>query len=1448
MNRILPVFILTLFFSGALTAQNNFTQTNFRTGQSGYTDISGTGTSIAMTDNAAGISTTPQEIGFSFSFNGSSFTQFMIHADGILRLGAAAPGASTDISASPATAYGAVFTSTVANFQNIIMPFFTNLVQGGATPEFHVQTTGDAPNRICTVQWKNLADADNAGTAPHQFSNLEFQVKLYETSNDIEFVYGTFTPSASALTARNAVSGIKATNLSFFGLYRIQSAMPYHKAVVFNPTNHGRLASTYPFRKDVVPGTGFSNRFFGKISNDVNIGKVYYDSITPLGSQTAGRVEALVVNEGTNVLNDIAVTLDISGSNTHNAVVNIASLAAGASQRVTFDAFNLANKGQQNVQVSVAAAADERAGNNQMTMKQVVSQSHNQTRDFSTTSTLGIGFPSSGNISAVKMYGSGTRKIRQLRIPFGTYRNIVNVRIYEDGGLGGAPSGAALFSSSNFFTTSEHIIIVPLGEGVTVNGDYFITVQQTTSTNMGWRIFLNPPKRNNRYFSSSNNGATWALDATDPPWELMAEAYEESQGPDIGIEQLTSPGCDYITNADVKVTLRNFSASTIDFAATPTTINGKMTNPAGAEFPFTIPKNSGTLAPGAFEEITVLSNYDFTSRGFHRINARTTLAGDTENGNDSLAFFINNSIPVTRSVPNPVCPLTTVTLTGPTYLANYQWNVDGLISSGTTRLVTPIKTTIVRFSGTDYRNCLLQDSLLIEVKGDGLPPRPTLLFGDTILSHRNEFKDTVRVQKLEGHTIQWLGGIGTITSDSALILNQVSGMQNAKIAAAYTRTADGCSNLSDTLNYSYIPGVLHNNNDPLTVCDTAYYDFGGPAGSTGNNFTRTFTPSTPGTKMKLAIYKLELAPFASIRIFDGPSTSSPRIEALSNAQNGSTIREFISSHESGVLTVQYVIGSFTSGGWWAGLTCHTPEVYRTIVSGSWESASTWERKAPGGNYQPAKRPPSKGDDSVYIRHLVTLSSSTPMDQVVVEEGATLGIENPFVNFISMPVYKTVEQPELLVKGILNISPRVQIFGTNGQMIVPGRLNNFGQIDLDSVVFNGTTPQILGDFSGASGSMKRLHINNPAGLTMGSDQQVTGFRFVNGLIKTDSETIITLTGSADAENAGHNGSHINGPLIVELASGSGDRLFPIGKNGKYRPVLLNNGNSSGESSDRFTAEVIEGAPPVRTLPDGISKVSELRFFRITRNGNSGLDFNITLPYLEDDGATDPANLTIAKDNGAGAWLNIGGTASGPVPGIIQSDEFNGFSDFVLANKTGGSNPLPVNWVSFTADRINADAQLEWKTAREKRCDIYEVERSSDGVSFREIGREICRNNQSEQVYRYLDLSPGKGTFYYRLRQVDTDGKFEYSPVRKLSFGEESNLMVYPNPTRERLQLANISPNAEIRLYDISGRMVLQLRSGQPFVTLSVGHLPAGIYELLITASDGERTIKKVQILK
>ncbi len=229
----------------------------------------------------------------------------------------------------------------------------------------------------------------------------------------------------------------------------------------------------------------------------------------------------------------------------------------------------------------------------------------------------------------------------------------------------------------------------------------------------------------------------------------------------------------------------------------------------------------------------------------------------------------------------------------------------------------------------------------------------------------------------------------------------------------------------------------------------------------------------------------------------------------------------------------------------------------------------------------------------------------------------------------------------------------------------------------------------------------------------------------------------------------------------------------------------------------------------------------------------------------DNAT--SNMQTVLDESLGL---LGGTAPGCSGTGFQGyyfidDVFVGEIDETAAVSCG---VLPVTWLSFSAKKVNANAHLEWRTAQEQRCSLYEVERSTDGVNYQKVGQQICRNSQAAQNYNYVDVNPGKGIFYYRLRQVDTDGKFDYSAVRKVSFGEDGDIRVYPNPTRDVVQITNLPGNSDIRLYDASGRMVLQSRSGQAFTTLQVSHLPSGLYELLITTSAGERKVQKVQILK
>jgi hypothetical protein len=338
MKRILLLIVSVL--TGTLSfAQFNYSFTNAKLTVGSYSDISTTGAAITMTNAESGSSVTPISIGFNFNFNGTVFTQCMIHADGILKFGTVAPGISTLIAPSPSNSYTNVMTNTTAAFQNIVMPLFCDLVQGSSAPAFHVLTTGAAPNRVTTIQWKNLRDADNpGGTLQHQFANMEFQVKLYETSNDIELLYGTWIPSANIAMIRGTCIGVKANSTNYISYTKTGSLLAFDKGDFMDPsvTTVGRL--NY-LEKGVVPPTGTSMNFFGRLNNDVNIAELYVDDAVPQNTSITKNIQVLIKNEGTNLANTIPVTLTVTGANTFTETINIPSLAAGSSQLLNFAEF-----------------------------------------------------------------------------------------------------------------------------------------------------------------------------------------------------------------------------------------------------------------------------------------------------------------------------------------------------------------------------------------------------------------------------------------------------------------------------------------------------------------------------------------------------------------------------------------------------------------------------------------------------------------------------------------------------------------------------------------------------------------------------------------------------------------------------------------------------------------------------------------------------------------------------------------------------------------------------------------------------------------------------------------------------------------------------------------------------------------------------------------------------
>ncbi len=173
--------------------------------------------------------------------------------------------------------------------------------------------------------------------------------------------------------------------------------------------------------------------------------------------------------------------------------------------------------------------------------------------------------------------------------------------------------------------------------------------------------------------------------------------------------------------------------------------------------------------------------------------------------------------------------------------------------------------------------------------------------------------------------------------------------------------------------------------------------------------------------------------------------------------------------------------------------------------------------------------------------------------------------------------------------------------------------------------------------------------------------------------------------------------------------------------------------------------------------------------------------------------------------------------------------------------------PVSWLSFAARQKEEAVELSWATATEVNAAYFAVERSRDGYSFEEIGRrQAAGYSLSRQDYDYFDSTPPAGLLYYRLRQVDEDGQYTYSPVRVVHFVPEyAVLRAYPNPSDGTLtfELPVGVQGLWFALYDARGsllrRAVLPERKGH----LS-GLLP-GVY-LLQVQTTGREYVQKVVV--
>ncbi len=444
----------------------------------------------------------------------------------------------------------------------------------------------------------------------------------------------------------------------------------------------------------------------------------------------------------------------------------------------------------------------------------------------------------------------------------------------------------------------------------------------------------------------------------------------------------------------------------------------------------------------------------------------------------------------------------------------------------------------------------------------------------------------------------------------------------------------------------------------------------------------------------------------------------------------------------------------------------------------------------------------------------------PNGSVVQQLNGTLNGSNAPGNFT---VSKTGGSVNILqnldVKGSFLIANAASVFNTNSKYHKQGgNFTNNGTYIPSVIEFNGSTPQTY--FS--IGALKDVIMNkSTADLSLLSNMQLntTGsLQLLNGKIITAAFSVDVLNRTGTAVNSGNAGSYVEGNLRRYINS-QGSYDFPVGESTKgYQRARI-------DFSYPLNATAIDNLSvsfaPYAALPIALGAVdcsityssSALNngkwTFTASNNPTSG-NFDLTLYNAN---YTNAASVwTIMRNTGSGWTMGNGNCVVSPVT-AVRRNAMNGMGEFGTAQ---GPSTLPVSLLYFNADAQENIILLKWSTASEENNRGFEIERSEDGINFIKIGWEDGAGNSSDVVFYELidDKIKAEVLYYYRLKQIDFDGRFEYSEIESaMIHGNSYAASVHPNPFSTEAVLSyylNEKSPVEISLINVLGEEVYIFR--------------------------------------
>lgn len=427
----------------------------------------------------------------------------------------------------------------------------------------------------------------------------------------------------------------------------------------------------------------------------------------------------------------------------------------------------------------------------------------------------------------------------------------------------------------------------------------------------------------------------------------------------------------------------------------------------------------------------------------------------------------------------------------------------------------------------------------------------------------------------------------------------------------------------------------------------------------------------------------------------------------------------------------------------------------------------------------------------------------------------------------------------------------------------------------AVLFNSSAGQHIQSID----SFDRIEVNTN-GLTFSGDVLSKQWYLVNGAVETGSyHAVVTDPATAGVVagdgNQGFSKSWIDGNLRRYLDPATVNQYtFPVGPAAASNKVVMDNlqaaplagvkyidvrfaakpGNDAGLvlTEDGTPYTMVNGGGVWYLTPDA-EPSSGAYDLLLYFDGFAGLEDNAFAILRRPDGSGDARDWTVPSGGTLPAFGSPGRTVAS---GYAERNGIKSFSQFGIGMT---QTPLPLVLASFEARRQDrATVALAWTTSMEANNKGFDIEGRRDvdsgfGVRAFVASQAAGGNSSTSLDYRYTDTNSYSGVSYYRLRQVDLDGRYTYSQIRAVAGDGPASVAVilFPNPSKGqfKVRLEGMTSSRIVRIIDQGGAIVKVL-SANGGTDLLVSGLGAGAYVVQVVDAfgPGKSFVEKLLVVK